>query len=278
MRAVLDAGCAARAPGARSSSRRPACAPAATAGTASSPSRTSRASADDGARGARLRPADRGRPARLAARASAAPCSRRRSRPRGLAPRPDRCASRQGAGVVLRPWTTAVARRSRLDALAPRAFLRLALASCAGALPRRDLGRVRAPDRLRASAARTGRAAATSRTPSRASTRSSSSGTALVALVGARADARHLARGRARSPGCRAACGSPRSPRSCVTVAQIPMGAITIAVDLHPLAVMTHFLLALVVLALAVVVAVEALRLRGRRRSRRPARVAAASS
>ena len=43
-----------------------------------------------------------------------------------------------------------------------------------------------------------------------------------------------------------------------VAVAQIPMGAITIAVDLHPLAVMTHFLLALVVVALAVVVAVEA--------------------
>jgi heme a synthase len=46
-----------------------------------------------------------------------------------------------------------------------------------------------------------------------------------------------------------------------VTVAQIPMGAITIAVDLHPLAVMTHFLLAMIVLALAVVVAVEAWRL-----------------
>jgi cytochrome c oxidase assembly protein subunit 15 len=46
-----------------------------------------------------------------------------------------------------------------------------------------------------------------------------------------------------------------------VTVAQIPMGAITIAVDLHPLAVMTHFLLAMVVLALAIVVAVEAWRL-----------------
>jgi cytochrome c oxidase assembly protein subunit 15 len=36
------------------------------------------------------------------------------------------------------------------------------------------------------------------------------------------------------------------------------MGAITIAVDLHPLAVMTHFLLALAVLALAVVTAIEA--------------------
>ena len=45
-----------------------------------------------------------------------------------------------------------------------------------------------------------------------------------------------------------------------VTVAQIPMGAITIAVDLHPLAVMTHFLLAMVVLALAVAVAIEAWR------------------
>ena len=36
------------------------------------------------------------------------------------------------------------------------------------------------------------------------------------------------------------------------------MGAITIALDLHPLAVMTHFLLALAVLALTVVVALEA--------------------
>jgi len=45
-----------------------------------------------------------------------------------------------------------------------------------------------------------------------------------------------------------------------VTLAQIPMGAITIAVDLHPLAVMTHFLLAMVVLALAVAVAIEAWR------------------
>jgi heme a synthase len=49
------------------------------------------------------------------------------------------------------------------------------------------------------------------------------------------------------------------------TVAQIPLGGITIMLDLHPLAVMAHFLLALVVVALAVVVAVEALtHLRGR--------------
>jgi heme a synthase len=43
-----------------------------------------------------------------------------------------------------------------------------------------------------------------------------------------------------------------------LTVAQVPMGAITIAVDLHPLAVMTHFLLAMIVVALTIVVALEA--------------------
>ncbi len=42
------------------------------------------------------------------------------------------------------------------------------------------------------------------------------------------------------------------------TVAQIPLGGITVILDLHPLAVMSHFLLALVVVALSVVVAVEA--------------------
>jgi len=42
------------------------------------------------------------------------------------------------------------------------------------------------------------------------------------------------------------------------TVAQIPLGGLTVILDLHPLAVMSHFLLALVVVALAVVAAVEA--------------------
>jgi heme a synthase len=42
------------------------------------------------------------------------------------------------------------------------------------------------------------------------------------------------------------------------TVAQIPLGGITVIFDLHPLLVMTHFLLALVVLGGAVVVALEA--------------------
>jgi cytochrome c oxidase assembly protein subunit 15 len=41
-------------------------------------------------------------------------------------------------------------------------------------------------------------------------------------------------------------------------LAQIPLGAVTIGLKLHPLAVMSHFLLALVVLALTVLVAVEA--------------------
>ena len=43
-----------------------------------------------------------------------------------------------------------------------------------------------------------------------------------------------------------------------VAAAQIPMGGITIALDLHPLAVLTHFLLGLTVLGLAVVVVLEA--------------------
>ncbi len=42
------------------------------------------------------------------------------------------------------------------------------------------------------------------------------------------------------------------------TVAQIPLGGITVLLELHPLAVMSHFLLALVVLAGALVVWVEA--------------------
>jgi cytochrome c oxidase assembly protein subunit 15 len=42
------------------------------------------------------------------------------------------------------------------------------------------------------------------------------------------------------------------------TVAQIPLGGLTVILDLHPLAVMSHFLLALAVVALAVVVAFEA--------------------
>jgi heme a synthase len=43
-----------------------------------------------------------------------------------------------------------------------------------------------------------------------------------------------------------------------VAAAQIPMGGITIALDLHPLAVMTHFLLGLSVVALSVIVVLEA--------------------
>lgn len=42
------------------------------------------------------------------------------------------------------------------------------------------------------------------------------------------------------------------------TVAQIPLGGITVLLKLHPVAVMSHFLLALIVLAGALVVALEA--------------------
>jgi cytochrome c oxidase assembly protein subunit 15 len=46
-----------------------------------------------------------------------------------------------------------------------------------------------------------------------------------------------------------------------VAIAQIPMGGITVALDLHPLAVMAHFLLGLACLGLTVVVVLEALSL-----------------
>ena len=42
------------------------------------------------------------------------------------------------------------------------------------------------------------------------------------------------------------------------TIAQIPLGGLTVILELHPLAVMSHFLLALVVVALSVIVALEA--------------------
>jgi cytochrome c oxidase assembly protein subunit 15 len=52
------------------------------------------------------------------------------------------------------------------------------------------------------------------------------------------------------------------------TIAQAPLGLLTIRLDLHPLMVATHFLLALVVLATATVLAVEAWgNARGRRES-----------
>jgi cytochrome c oxidase assembly protein subunit 15 len=58
------------------------------------------------------------------------------------------------------------------------------------------------------------------------------------------------------------------------TIAQAPLGLLTIRLDLHPLMVLTHFLLALVVLAGAVVLAVEAWgNWRGRRESPVPLRL-----
>jgi heme a synthase len=54
------------------------------------------------------------------------------------------------------------------------------------------------------------------------------------------------------------------------TIAQAPLGLLTIRLDLHPLMVATHFLLALVVLATAIIVAVEAW---GNARGREPSPV-----
>ena len=62
----------------------------------------------------------------------------------------------------------------------------------------------------------------------------------------------------------RKTAGLPRHARAAALgaflggLAQIPLGGVTVILDLHPLAVMAHFLLALAVVALAVVVAVEA--------------------
>lgn len=58
--------------------------------------------------------------------------------------------------------------------------------------------------------------------------------------------------------------GLPRFVRSIAlatalgTIAQIPLGGLTVLLDLHPVAVMSHFLLALLVLAGTVAVALEA--------------------
>jgi cytochrome c oxidase assembly protein subunit 15 len=58
------------------------------------------------------------------------------------------------------------------------------------------------------------------------------------------------------------------------TIAQAPLGLLTIRLDLHPLMVLTHFLLALVVLAGAVVLAIEAWgNVSGRRESPVPLRL-----
>ena len=62
----------------------------------------------------------------------------------------------------------------------------------------------------------------------------------------------------------RKATGLAKPARWCAlgallgALAQIPLGGVTIILDLHPLAVMSHFLLAMVVLGLSIVVALEA--------------------
>ena len=73
-----------------------------------------------------------------------------------------------------------------------------------------------------------------------------------------RARADHLAREPQGARAVRASAATARSARCLGALAQIPLGGVTIILDLHPLAVMSHFLLALVVLGLSIVVALEA--------------------
>jgi cytochrome c oxidase assembly protein subunit 15 len=68
-----------------------------------------------------------------------------------------------------------------------------------------------------------------------------------------------------RTPGLSRAVAWGACAAAAGTVAQVPLGAVTVAVDLHPLAVMSHFLLALAVTAAATWVTVHAVALaRGR--------------
>ena len=149
--------------------------------------------------------------------------------------------------------TTAVARARTLS---PGAFLRLSLASCVGMLLVITSG---AFVRLTGSGlgCENWPQCGDKPYPEQGFHAFVEFGNRLVALVG-------LALTLLTWLGARRVVGLPRGVRIAalaaflLTVAQIPMGAVTIALDLHPLAVMTHFLLALTVLALAVVVALEA--------------------
>ncbi|MDX6535124.1 MAG: heme a synthase [Gaiellales bacterium] len=68
-----------------------------------------------------------------------------------------------------------------------------------------------------------------------------------------------------RTPGLSRAVAWGAFAAATGTVAQVPLGAVTVAVDLHPLAVMSHFLLALAVTAAAAWVTVHGIALaRGR--------------
>ena len=127
----------------------------------------------------------------------------------------------------------------------------------------------------RASAATTGRGAADAVPREGLPRRWSSSATGWSRSCGILACARDLARGAPGRRACPAGCVGAALAAFLGTVAQIPLGGLTVILDLHPLAVMSHFLLALVVVALAVVVAFEAWSLRERPRRARRAALAA---
>ena len=255
----------------RSSSPRPASAPGAIAATATTRARTSRAPPTDAHEALAFDPQTAGgllvslpadKAAVLAATFAAAGLDLFRVGP---------CVEGVGrrapvATLQLAPAGSPYTRRMRARArstwgylVSPRGFMQLAAAATRGDVLRHHLGCVRPADRRRGSAARTGRAAG--RRPSRPQGNQHAIiefGNRMVALVGiALALVTWLASRKV--PGLSA----PRSQRSrsaplLGALAQIPLGGVTIILDLHPLAVMSHFLLALIVLALSVVVALEA--------------------
>ena len=145
--------------------------------------------------------------------------------------------------------------RVRRD-VSPRRFVQLATRVTVHALGRRHERRGRSPDRFRARLRQLAALRRQALSPRRVGTRRSSSATGWSLSSGS--SSRSITGSpRGGSTACRGGC----VPWLCVTalgtIAQIPLGGITVLLDLHPVAVMSHFLLALARVAGSVVVAVE---------------------
>ena len=187
-------------------------------------------------RGARLRSADRRRPARHAS-------GRAWRRPRGdvrgarsflraigqIEEDPGSSCGSAAAERTLAPWRRRSLESERCRRRLPPHRARV----LRGAAPRRHLGRVRSPDRLRSRVRQLASLRRRSRIRSRASTRSSSSGTGWSPWSGS------CSRWSPGSPHAgsslsRASHDLPRSERSSGRAAQIPLGGITIVLGLQP--------------------------------------------
>ena len=250
VRIELDAGAARPPRGAREAAR--ASGPAATGATATSPRRTSTTTGRGAAsrsRGTRRPPAGCSSSCPRRAR-----CSRPRS-PREASSSRVSDASPKGRASPLRSST-----RQAVDPLAPCAYAR-ACAARAGArrlaVPDRDLRQPRPADRSGLGCESWPGCEAGSFFPEESHHAFVEFGNRVFASSRSCSRSR-LDRGLARS-------GLPRWVTWIAgltflgTIGQAPLGMITIYSDLHPLLVMSHFLLALVVLAGAIVVAVETL-------------------